>query len=70
MNWCSCSNMAPASTATMSNSGATVDIAPTSGNIRGVNSFGRKGEEGDLLAIHPTVKPVTMVADAILDRAP
>jgi DNA modification methylase len=33
----------------------------------GVNSFGRKGEEGDLLAIHPTVKPVTMVADAILD---
>jgi DNA modification methylase len=33
----------------------------------GVNSFGRKGEEGDLLAIHPTVKPVAMVADAILD---
>jgi DNA modification methylase len=33
----------------------------------GVNSFGRKGEEGDLLAIHPTVKPVTMVTDAILD---
>jgi DNA modification methylase len=33
----------------------------------GVNSFGRKGEEGDLLAVHPTVKPVAMVADAILD---
>lgn len=27
----------------------------------------RKGEEGDLLALHPTVKPVRMVADAILD---
>jgi DNA modification methylase len=33
----------------------------------GISSFGRKGEEGDLLAIHPTVKPVAMVADAILD---
>lgn len=33
----------------------------------GVNTFGRKGEEGDLLAMHPTVKPVAMVADAILD---
>jgi DNA modification methylase len=27
----------------------------------------RHGEEGDLLALHPTVKPVRMVADAILD---
>ncbi len=33
----------------------------------GVNSFGRKGEEGNLLAMHPTVKPVKLVADAILD---
>ncbi|MBC7799817.1 MAG: ParB N-terminal domain-containing protein [Gemmatimonadaceae bacterium] len=33
----------------------------------GVNSFGRKGEEGSLLALHPTVKPVQLVADAILD---
>jgi len=33
----------------------------------GVNTFGRKGEEGDLFAVHPTVKPVAMVADAILD---
>ena len=33
----------------------------------GVNSFGRKGEEGNLLALHPTVKPVKLVADAILD---
>jgi DNA modification methylase len=29
--------------------------------------FGRAGEEGRLAALHPTVKPVAMVADAILD---
>jgi DNA modification methylase len=33
----------------------------------GVNSFARCGEEGNLRALHPTVKPVGMVADAILD---
>jgi DNA modification methylase len=33
----------------------------------GVNSFARCSEEGNLLALHPTVKPVAMVADAILD---
>ncbi len=33
----------------------------------GVSSFGRHGEEGDLLAIHPTVKPVAMLADILLD---
>ncbi|MHB8381592.1 MAG: site-specific DNA-methyltransferase [Candidatus Binataceae bacterium] len=33
----------------------------------GVNSFSRSGDEGELLALHPTVKPVAMVADAILD---
>jgi DNA modification methylase len=33
----------------------------------GANSFSRLGEEGNLLALHPTVKPVAMVADAILD---
>jgi DNA modification methylase len=33
----------------------------------GVNSFGRCGEKGNLSALHPTVKPVAMVADAILD---
>src|SRR5215472_3871891 len=33
----------------------------------GTNSFARRGEEGNLLALHPTVKPVAMVADAILD---
>jgi DNA modification methylase len=33
----------------------------------GANSFARCGEEGNLLALHPTVKPVAMIADAILD---
>jgi len=33
----------------------------------GANSFSRHGEEGNLLALHPTVKPVAMIADAILD---
>ncbi len=33
----------------------------------GANSFTRCGEEGNLLALHPTVKPVAMVGDAILD---
>lgn len=33
----------------------------------GVSNFGRQGEEGNLLALHPTVKPVALVADALLD---
>ncbi len=33
----------------------------------GINSFARCGEEGNLLALHPTVKPAAMIADAILD---
>ncbi len=33
----------------------------------GINTLSRKGEEGNLLALHPTVKPVQLVADAILD---
>lgn len=33
----------------------------------GVNSFGRTTEEGNLLALHPTVKPVALVADALKD---
>jgi DNA modification methylase len=32
----------------------------------GANGFARKGTE-DLLALHPTVKPIALVADAILD---
>jgi DNA modification methylase len=33
----------------------------------GVNSFARCSEEGNPLALHPTVKPAAMVEDAILD---
>jgi DNA modification methylase len=33
----------------------------------GINSSARCGEEDNLLALHPTVKPMAMVADAILD---
>lgn len=29
--------------------------------------FGRSGEEGKLLSLHPTVKPVALIADAIMD---
>jgi DNA modification methylase len=34
---------------------------------QGANTLGRGTEEGNLLALHPTVKPVALVADAILD---
>jgi DNA modification methylase len=36
-------------------------------NYPGANSFSRNSEEGNLLALHPTVKPVALVMDAILD---
>ena len=36
-------------------------------NYPGVNSFSRATREGNLLRLHPTVKPVGLVADAILD---
>ena len=32
-----------------------------------INSFGGKGEEKNLLALHPTVKPVALLSDAIVD---
>jgi DNA modification methylase len=35
----------------------------------GANSFARNSEEGNLLALHPTVKPVAMIADALLDAS-
>src|SRR5271167_3655112 len=31
------------------------------------SSFSKSGDEGNLLALHPTVKPVALVADAIMD---
>ena len=36
-------------------------------SYRAANDFGRPTDEGHLLQIHPTVKPVALVADAILD---
>jgi|HubBroStandDraft_6_1064221.scaffolds.fasta_scaffold10331_4 DNA modification methylase len=36
-------------------------------NYPGVNSFSRTTEEGNLLELHPTVKPVALVAEAIMD---
>jgi len=33
----------------------------------GIHTQSKQGGEGNLLALHPTVKPVAMVADAILD---
>jgi hypothetical protein len=33
----------------------------------GINTLSRSSDEGNLLALHPTVKPVAMIADAILD---
>ena len=36
-------------------------------NFPGIATLARRSEEGNLLALHPTVKPVAMVAEAILD---
>lgn len=36
-------------------------------NYPNANTFSKQGDEGNLLAVHPTVKPVALVADAILD---
>jgi DNA modification methylase len=33
----------------------------------GANTLSRQGEEGNLLGMHPTVKPTALVADALLD---
>lgn len=35
----------------------------------GINSFARETAEGNLLALHPTVKPVALVADALMDAS-
>ena len=61
------SSTAATGIATMSSS---VNIGRNRSNVwhyPGANSFARCGEEGNLLALHPTVKPVALVADAILD---
>jgi DNA modification methylase len=35
----------------------------------GANSFARNGAEGNLLAYHPTSKPIALIADALLDAS-
>jgi len=35
----------------------------------GIQAMSKQSEEGNLLALHPTVKPIAMVADAILDTS-
>jgi hypothetical protein len=35
----------------------------------GANTFSKQSDEGNLLALHPTVKPVALVADALLDSS-
>jgi DNA modification methylase len=34
-----------------------------------ISDFGRHGEDGNLLTLHPTIKPVRLIADAILDAS-
>ena len=58
---------APVHTATTSNLAASAATAPTSGTIRAQIVSQSKAMAGNLLTLHPTVKPVAMVADAILD---
>jgi DNA modification methylase len=36
-------------------------------NYQSASSFSRSGDEGNLFALHPTIKPATLVADAIMD---
>jgi DNA modification methylase len=35
----------------------------------GINTLSRQSDEGNLLALHPTIKPIAMVADALLDTS-
>jgi len=32
-----------------------------------MSAISRQGDEGNLLALHPTVKPVALIADALID---
>jgi DNA modification methylase len=36
-------------------------------HYQSATSFSRSGDEGNLFAVHPTIKPATLVADAIMD---
>ena len=45
---------------------ASAVTGPTFGTTPALSAL-RSSDEGNLLALHPTVKPVAMVADAIMD---
>ncbi len=62
---CSYGRTAPLPTSIPSSSDNTVGRDPTSGNIRASTASGPAGSTE--LAMHPTVKPVALVADAIKD---
>ena len=53
--------------ATTCNWGNTAEIEATSGIIPAPIPSAARADEGNLLALHPTVKPAALVADAIMD---
>ena len=66
-SWFSSSAMVPSHTGTIFNSGNTDQNRTNLWKYPGVNTLSRSGDEGNLSALHPTVKPVAMIKDAILD---
>jgi DNA modification methylase len=67
MSLCLSSSLARAATATTSSSARFGRNRSNVWAYANGPGFGRAGEEGRLAALHPTVKPTAMVADAILD---
>jgi DNA modification methylase len=63
----SCSRAAKTLIGTTCSLGSTVRYRTNVWSYAGVNSFSRNTEEGNLLELHPTVKPVALIADAIMD---
>ena len=66
MSWSSFSRTGRDRTGTTFSWASMDGIGRTSGTIPGANTFSRS-DEGNLLALHPTPKPVTLIADAIKD---
>jgi len=64
MSWCSSSRVARNRTVTLGQYGR---YRTNVWQYRRVNSLSRSTDEGNLSALHPTIKPVELVADAILD---
>ena len=51
----------------MSRSASTAATGPTFWDYPGAATFSKASEEGRLNELHPTVKPVVLIADALLD---